>query len=262
MKKWASNAEDALRTMQDVQQLILSLTNDLEQSQREVADIEAEANQLLTCRTGEPAGASVTTSTRKNRNKKEPETPFVEIELSATESAIRGLEEKKRLKVVNALTALFHLPAPLHDASRTSPTISQRHTPEGTLAKDPRTPIVPLINPEESAGSPSASNTHTQLHGVNEPRRPRDVPLVLWDEMLHLRQRRIAAEERLRGYHVELQRQMKRFKILQAMYEMSIYSCRSAKTTYQKAAEEWHQRYLQSISPPLHEGKSGRDRDR
>lgn len=258
MKKWAVNADEALRTMQEVQQLILSLTNDLEQSQREVADIETEANQLLTCRTGDQVSASITTSTRKSRNKKEQETPFVEIELSATESAIRGLEEKKRLKVVNALTALFHLPAPLNDHhSKNSPTLSQRQTPESTI-KDPRTPVVPLVNPDESSGSPGTSHTHTQLHGVNEPRRPRDVPLVLWDEMLNLRQRRIAAEEKLRGFHVELQRQMKRFKILQAMYEMSIYSCRSAKTTYQKAAEEWHQKYLQSISPPVYEGKSGR----
>eukprot|EP00796_Vickermania_ingenoplastis_P005909 gene5909-4224_t len=247
VKKWGACGEDALRLMQEVQSLILTLSNDLEQSQRELSEIEVEASQLLVYK-AEQVSSSTTVTTRKGRKKEAESATTVEAEPSATESAIRGLEEKKRQKVVNALTALFNLPALRETGSNP---VSQRLTPASTINHhQPSTGIVPvfLLNHEESITaqqSMTAPLVESHMVTSNEPRRPRDVPTVLWDEMVSLRLRRISSQERLKTIHAELQRQMKRFKILQAMYEMSIYSCRSAKDNLAKATEDWQVHILQ-----------------
>lgn len=79
------------------------------------------------------------------------------------------------------------------------------------------------------------------------PRRPKDCPVVLWDEVLSFRLRRLMAEERVHSLCEDVERQMKRFSILQSMYELCIYSTSAAKTNYIKAFTDWQARVRKGV---------------
>lgn len=256
VRRWVLSGEESLKLMEEVQQLLVTLNASLEESQRDADEIQVEANQLLAIKAEPPASASTATTSKKTRGRKEVQEVHAEVELSATESAIRSIEEKKRQKIIHALTALFNLQPPLQNAGNTGGIIAasgrsftSRRSPESSH------------QPSQIALSDTRSQRATELDilvASNEPKRPRDIPAVLWDDMVLLRHRRVEAEYRLKHYYAEIQRQLKRHKILQTMHEMSIYSCKSAKDILaKKMAECLEQQRLNAI-PEEKEKKGGR----
>lgn len=95
------------------------------------------------------------------------------------------------------------------------------------------------------SGGVGSGESHMDL-----PHRPRDCPPVLWEEVIAFRLRRLMAEQKVHHLYDEVEKQVKRFSILQAMYELCIYSSSSAKTNYTKAFTEWQTTYRKGVLPP------------
>lgn len=114
-----------------------------------------------------------------------------------------------------------------------------------------RTEVVPTASPTPnlsvpiSSGGVGGGESHADF-----PRRPKDCPPVLWEETIAFRLRRLMAEQKVRHLYDEVEKQVKRFSILQAMYELCIYSSSSAKMNYTKAFAEWKTACRSTVLPP------------
>lgn len=89
------------------------------------------------------------------------------------------------------------------------------------------------------AGAIPASQSQGNGPAAVEPRRPRDMPPVLWEEMLMLRNRRIQLEELTETVSRDLHQQLQRFSYLREMSVMANYGVRAAKNHVKRTMAEY-----------------------
>lgn len=230
MKRWAANGEETLLLIKEVQQLLETLTLDLEENQRQVAKVEAEAEQVFAFK---PDSSFLNANAPRKPRSKQGESPL-EIHAESTTSLSSRTEEKRRHKAANALKAFFYAPITVKEQEAVHMKgEGKSNIPSLAASTVNRVPL--SLGGTQGQRSPSSP-------AREDPQRPRDVPPAQWDEMLALRARRAEADAKLAGSHAEVQRQLKRLHMLQSMYEISIYGCGSAKNSFQKMMSEWQDR--------------------
>ncbi|AAZ11864.1 uncharacterized protein TEOVI_000678400 [Trypanosoma equiperdum] len=245
--KWSERAANNGKSLSQVQFLLGALGKQLEDCNKELASVYANADLLSSLRITEyrqrntPGG--LLTPTRKARTKRNASTRPVarqQLDENSTEALIAAMDEKKRARVTAALIAFFKRDmqeqnSPAYQNASTPVPQGANHSStrtSQTLGRIPSANSHTMLCESNKGNQPSCSNGNelpTLLSETQQQqlRRHRDIPPELWDEMAKLRLRRLSLEEKIGSLLSNINAQTERFGLLMEVQGVNSYSTES-----------------------------------
>ncbi|EKF37875.1 hypothetical protein MOQ_001920 [Trypanosoma cruzi marinkellei] len=225
LSKWTERVTAEGRKIQQVQHVLSVLSSEMEACNKELADVYDCANLLTALRIAEyrqklnpvpPAQPA-----KKQRGKRDvsgKSASKLSPDENSTEALLAAMDEKKRQKVRSVLVNLFRRnnidsPAPnsptntVQSLGAGAPTISAETAPR-----------------QEASMSICFPADAVSISTSPDQRRPRDVPLELWDEVSKLRVKRIDLERRSTMLMSGIDKQLARFDLLVQNHGIATYA--------------------------------------
>ncbi|KEG09338.1 hypothetical protein DQ04_05381010 [Trypanosoma grayi] len=243
---WTERGASNTKKIVAVQQVLGTLSAQVEECSKKLAGIYEDANLLSSLRIldyrQKMNPTPPTLPTKKQRSKRDSSAKVAgpPVDENSTEALVAAMDEKKRIRVTTALVNLFkrnndNLPSPT--PQQQPPQQSARVAAAVVTVSPPPPPSgTPLLS--EAAGrqhfAPSlVSSEALSMTLSTDPRRPKDVPPELWEEVSKLRCARVVTEERLATLTKAIETQVARFDLLMLNHSIAAYATDAMEHTMQ-----------------------------